>query len=186
MCGNRHDHNLDRCDARRQDKAVVIAMDHDDRPDRAGRQAPGCLVDIGQLIVFVRELDTEGLGKAIAKIMAGGGLQGFAVMHHRFDGIGRNSTGKFLFVGLLSADDRNRQIVTVEGGISFEHAQGFFLGFLRCGMGRVPFLPVELGRAQERTGGLLPADNRHPLVVKLGQVTPGLDHIGIMVAKQGF
>ena len=48
------------------------------------------------------------------------------------------------------------------------------------------FLPEELGRAEEGTGGLLPADNRAPLVVDLWQVPIGLDNGGIEIAEEGL
>ena len=45
-------------------------------------------------------------------------------------------------------------------------------------------LPQELSGTQERTGGLLPANNGTPLVVYLRQVTVGLDEIFVKITEQ--
>ena len=45
-------------------------------------------MNILQFIFFIRILDSERLGETVAKIMACSGLQGFSVMHQRFNGIG--------------------------------------------------------------------------------------------------
>ena len=47
-------------------------------------------------------------------------------------------------------------------------------------------LPQELYGAQERAGGLLPADNGAPLVIVLRQVAVGLHDLLIQFAEQGF
>ena len=50
----------------------------------------------------------------------------------------------------------------------------------------VPFLPEELGRAQERPRHLLPADDVGPLVDEDGQVAPRLDPLRVHRADDGF
>ena len=67
-----------------------------------------------------------------------------------------------------------------------EHPQRFFV---RLGLGlvrRVPLLPEELRRPQERTRDLLPADDVGPLVDEDGQVAPRLDPLGVHRPDDGF
>ena len=137
-------------------------------------------------IVPALEGNVERLCKAIPEIVAGAGLKGLAVVHHGLYGISGHGAGEFFLVGLAPFDDGHGKIVFTEVGVNPKHLLRFRLGFL-CGfMHRVAFLPVELHRTQERARGFLPADDGAPLVVKLRQVAPGLDHLGVMVAEQRF
>ena len=53
----------------------------------------------------------------------------------------------------------------------------FFLRFLLRRMGGVPFLPEELGRAQEQPGAHLPADDVAPLIDEQRQIAIALDPV---------
>ena len=54
-----------------------------------------------------------------------------------------------------------------------------FHGFVRGGVGGVPFLPEELGRAQEQPRAHLPADDVGPLVDQDRQVAIRLHPLGV-------
>ena len=53
---DRHNHDLVRGEARRQPETVIIPMNHDRRPDEAGRKTPGCCVWDLQLPIPIDEL----------------------------------------------------------------------------------------------------------------------------------
>ena len=54
--------------------------------------------------------DLAGFGKILPEKMRRAGLQGFAVLHHRFQAIGRNSPGKALGGRFFAANDGHREI----------------------------------------------------------------------------
>ena len=66
---DRDDHHLDRRDPRRQDQAGVVAVDHDERADHAGRDAPARRPDVLALAVHVLEGDVERLGEVLAEVV---------------------------------------------------------------------------------------------------------------------
>ena len=141
---------------------------------------------VAELIVLIGELHAEGSREAVAEVVAGTGLQCLAVMHQRFNGIGRFRAGKFLLIGLLALDDRDREDVAAEIRVDVQHHFGAF-SRLFCGrVDGMAFLPPEFGRAQERTGRLLPADHGAPLVVKLRQVAVGFHRVAEQFAEQRF
>ena len=107
--------------------------------------------------------------------MRGARLERLAILHHRLDRIGRDRPGEALILGLLAGDHRHRHAFLGEAAIDFEHLHRLFARFLHAGMGGVPFLPEELGGAQEHAGAHLPADDVRPLVDQHRQVAPRLD-----------
>ena len=139
-----------------------------------------------QLVFAVGELNTERFGKAVAEIVAGTALQRFAVVHHRFDGVGGFGTGEFFFIGFAALDHRDRQRLLTEISIYIQHPLGFFHRVLGGFVHGVTFLPVKLHRAQEGAGGFFPPHHRAPLVVQLGQVAIRMDDLGVVVAKHRF
>ena len=114
---DRNDHHLNRCDSRWQHEAVVIAVYHDDAADQTGAHAPGGLVYVLQLVLFIRVLDFKGFCKSIAKVMARSGLKRLAVVHQCLDRVGSFCSGEFLLVGLLAADNRHGQDFLTEIGV---------------------------------------------------------------------
>src|SRR3546814_2460260 len=59
--------------------------------------------------VLVLEADIRGLGETGAQIVRRPRLQRLAVLHHRFDRIGRDGAGKTLILGLFAGDHGQRQ-----------------------------------------------------------------------------
>ncbi|MPM40584.1 hypothetical protein SDC9_87228 [bioreactor metagenome] len=186
VLGDGNHHHLHRGDAGRHNQAAVVPVGHDNAADDAGGQAPGGLVGILGLIVLVGAGNVKGPGEAVAKVVAGAGLKGLAVVHHALDGIGGLGPGELLLVGLAAPDDGHGQHVFAEGSVNLQHAFGFLNGLLRRGVHGVALLPEELPVAQEGAGGLFPPEHRAPLVVELGQVPPGVDDFGVMLAEQGL
>ena len=139
-----------------------------------------------ELVVLAGVGDAEALGKTIAEVVGSTALECDAVVHHWLNGVGRFRAGKFFLLGLLTDDRRNRECLGVEIAVDVQHTQGLLLRFFRSGVHGVTFLPEKFGGAQEGTGGLFPADDRAPLIVKLGQVAVGIDDLLVMLAEQGL
>src|SRR5262249_58311590 len=59
---DRHDHDLVRGQPRWQHEPLVITVDHDDRADEPGGQAPRRRPAVLELVTLVEALDVEGLG----------------------------------------------------------------------------------------------------------------------------
>ena len=186
MLCNRQNHNLYGRYLGRQNQAVVVAVGHDDTADQTGGNAPGGFVGIGALVVLVGEFNAECLGKAVAEIVGGAGLQCLTVMHHALDGIGRFRAIELLLVGLLTPGDRHCQHILAEVRIDIEHGLGECLGLLGSGMDGVTLLPQEFPVAQEGAGGFLPAQHAAPLVVLHGQISVRLQHICKVFTEERF
>ena len=186
MACHRDDHQLGGRNARRKNKALIVAVGHDDRADQTGGHAPRGLLHILKGVVLVRVLHVECLGKAVAEVMARAGLQRLAVVHHGLDGVGLFRTGETLLLGLFALEHRDGEILFAELRIDVQHAQGLLHRLLGGGVDGVALLPPELTAAQEWTSGLFPAHDRAPLVVQLGQVAPGTDDLCVMLAEQGL
>ena len=73
-----------------------------------------------------------------------------------------------------------------EVGVDVEHAGDFLAGLGLVGVGRVPFLPEELGGAQEEAGPHLPAADVGPLVDEEGQIAVALDPVAVLVPDDGL
>ena len=65
------------------------------------------------------------LCKAVAKIVAGTGLQSLAVVHHGLNGVSGLRTGEFFLIGLASLNYRDGKVVFTEVGVNLEHLLGF-------------------------------------------------------------
>ena len=105
------------------------------------------------------------------------------VLHQALDGVGCLGARKLFLFGLLSGDDRNGKDVFKEVGIAFELLLGLMDCLLGSLMNRMPLLPPELSRTQERTGRLLPADDGAPLVIEHRKLAVGLQHSRPVVAE---
>ena len=186
VCCNRDNNQLEGSDLRRQYQTLVVAVGHDDRTDQTSGYAPRSLIHVLEGVVLVGELHVECACKAVTEVMRRTGLQCLAVVHHCLDGVGILCTCETLLVGLLTLEHRDCQVILAERCVDAQHTHGLLARFLLGCMDGVTLLPPELTRTQERTGGLLPADNRAPLVVQLRQVTPGTDDLGVVLAEQGL
>ncbi|MCY1541019.1 hypothetical protein D9M68_766910 [compost metagenome] len=68
-------------------------------------------------------------------------LQGFSILHQRFDAIGIERTCKAFVGGLLSFYNRYSHPVFSKIGIYIQHLLCFFDRFPGCGMRSMTFLP---------------------------------------------
>ncbi len=114
------------------------------------------------------------LREILAEEVARAGLQRFAVLHHRFDAVRALGAGETLAGRLLALDDGHRHPVLGKVGVDVEHAHRLFDGFLARRMRRMPFLPQELGGAQEQPRAHFPAHDVGPLVDQQRQVAIAL------------
>ena len=131
-------------------------------------------VDVLHRLVARLELDVEHLGEVLTEVVRRAGLQRTTVAHQRFDRIRPLGAGKLLALGLLAVDHRHRELGLGEVLVDAEHLPRFFLGLFRRLVRGVPFLPEELGRAQEQPRHLLPANDVRPLVDQDRQIAPRL------------
>ena len=159
----------------RATQAIIIAMRHDDAANHAGGNTPAG--GMGELLIalFVLIFDPRRLGKTRAQIMRRSGLQGFPILHHRFDAVGCYCTRKTLILRLFASHNGHRQRTFSKGTVHFERAHRFLHGICAVGMGGMPFLPQKLACAQEHTRAHFPADNIGPLVHHQRQITPALN-----------
>ena len=118
--------------------------------------------------------------------MAGAGLESLAVLHHGLDAEGIQRAGEALVGTLVPLEDGHGHVLFGKLGIDLEHAAGLLFGLLAGGVGGVPFLPQEFGRAEEHAGAHLPADHVGPLVAEDGQVAVTLDPVLIGAPDDGL
>ena len=118
--------------------------------------------------------------------MAGAALQGLAVLHHGFDGVGGLGTGELLFIGLTALDNRDGQILLADVCVAVQLLLGLSLSLGSGLVDGVTLLPPELAAAQEGAGGLLPAHDAAPLVVLHGQLAVAVQHTGPVIAEHGL
>ena len=86
---------------------------------------------------------------------------------------------KLLRLGLAPLDHRDREQVRVHSCVQFQDLPDLVLGLFLGAEGRVPLLPEELARADERRRVLeLPPHDVGPLVEPEGQVAPRADPVG--------
>ena len=161
-------------------------MGHDNAADQPGGYAPGGLERIDLLVILVGKFNIKSLGKAVAEVVGGAGLQRLAVMHHAFDGIGRFGAVELFLVGLLAPGHGHGKHILTEVGIHIQHGLGESLGFLRSGVNGVPFLPQKFPVAQERPGSLLPTQDAAPLIILHGKIPVGLKDMGEMLTEKGL
>ena len=169
-----------------ENESVIVAVSHNDRADHTGRNAPGCLVRVLDLIVACGVLDVESLCKTVAEVVSCTALKSNAVVHHGLYGVGLNSTRELLLLGLLTLDYGNSERLLIEIGINVEHTDGLLTRLFFGLVHSVTLLPEELGGAEERTGGLFPTNNVAPLVVELRQVAVGLNDILVVLAEKSL
>ena len=128
----------------------------------------------------------KAFGEPVSEVMAGSGLQSFAVVHQRFDGVGGFRSGKFFLVGFAPFDYRDGQHFLTEIRVDVEHLDGPLLCLLGGGMGGVAFLPQEFPGAEEGTGGLLPSHHGTPLIEHFGKISVGVNFPGVEITEQSL
>ncbi len=138
------------------------------------------------LAVGAQELDVLRVGEILAQKVAGAGLQGLLVLHHRLDGVGVDGAGEALMGRFFTLDHRHGHGAFGELAVDLVHLLGFGDGFLGRGVGGVALLPEELGGAQEQAGAHFPAHDVAPLVDQDRQVAVGLDPAGERGADDGL
>ena len=136
------------------------------------------------LVVRAGEGDVEGLGKAVAEIVAGARLKGLPVVHHALHAVGVLRTGELLLLGLAALGHGHSQVVLAEIGVEVQNPDRLLHSLLCGGVHGVALLPQEFPVAEEGTAGLFPAQDAAPLIVQLGQVPVGVDDIFIVLAEQ--
>src|SRR2546430_111722 len=82
----------------------ALIMAHYQCADETSAHAPACGPGVLYLIVLIGVIDVECLGEILAQVVRCAHLQGAAILHHGFDGIGAQCAGKLLFVGLDALD----------------------------------------------------------------------------------
>ena len=181
-----NDDDLVRRQAGRQYQPPVVAMGHDDGADGTGAHAPTRLVDMFARPVPRLKIDVEGPGEVLPQVVRSAHLQGLAVLHHAFDGVGLQRAGELFGVGFRTVQHRNRHVVFREGSVDVQDAQGLLLGLRRRGVGRVAFLPEKFSRPQEGSRPQFPPEDIGPLVDQQRQVAIGLDPPGVHVRNDGL
>ncbi len=161
-------------------------MGHDQGAHQAGADTPGRRPDVLLLAFLVGELHVEGLGEVLAEEVGRAGLEGLAVLHHRFDGEGVQGASEALVGALVAHDDRQGHHIAGKIGIDVHHLIGLGFGLLGGGVGRVALLPEELRGAQEQARAHLPADDVAPLVAQDGEVAPGRDPVLVGAPDDGL
>ena len=139
-----------------------------------------------QLVVPAGKGHVIGPGELVAKVVAGAGLEGLAVLHHGFDGVGGFGAGELFLLSLAAGDHGDGQSVPAEVHIAVQLLFSLGDGFLSGLMDGVAFLPPEFTAAEEGAGGLFPADDAAPLVVQHGQLTPGVEHMCPVVTEHSL
>ena len=123
MLSNGDDSHLNGCYLRRKDKSVIVSVGHDDSAYHTGRNAPGGLVRIANLVLTVGVGYIKRSCKAVAEIVRGATLKSNAVVHHRLNGVGLHSARKLLLLGLSSRNCGDSQSLAVEVLVALEHTK---------------------------------------------------------------
>ena len=167
-------------DPRRQHRAIVIRVRHDDRADQSRAhppaRRPGQLLGIGTRY----ELDAAGLGEVLAQKVRGSRLDGFAILYHGLDAERLDGAGKALAFALFAGENRQGQVVPRKGLVNAQHASRLFS---RLGLGLVRevcrFLPEEFRGPQKQPGTQFPTHHIRPLIDHERKIAIGLDPLGI-------
>ncbi|MNZ60497.1 hypothetical protein D3C78_785680 [compost metagenome] len=134
-------------------------------------------------IFTVQIFNVKRCRKIGTQIMRSTCLYSTSVLHHRFDRVSINSSGKLLGWCFLTHYNRNRQIIFYKITVDFKHTHRFFACFLLIFMGCMSFLPQEFAGAKERQGTLFPTNNVSPLIDQHRQITIGLNPFFVHMAN---
>ena len=175
---DRNDHHMRRRESWWQHHAVIIGVGHDHAADETCRHAPRRCPCKRNRAVGIAELDVARLREVLSEEVRRARLQRFAILHHRFDAIGRDRAGESLALGLLAFDDGHRHPVLCEISVNLEHFHGFHHGLFGSGVRGVSFLPQEFRGAQEQTRAHFPAHHVGPLIDEQRQIAVALHPLG--------
>ena len=165
---------MGRRDARRQNKAVIIAVHHDHRADHPRAHAP-TRRPAEFLFAFARlELNPARARKILSEKMRSAGLDRFAVLHHRFDRQASAPRRETFALRFLAGVNRNGEMIAHKGFVNVEHLLRFCARFGFGLVHGVAFLPEKLGRAQKQARPHFPAHDVGPLIDQDRQVAIGL------------
>ena len=162
--GNRQNHNLCWRDSRRQNQTVVIAVHHDDGSHHSRGHTPARSPAKFLFPFAVLELNTARFGKVLSQEMRSAGLNGFPVLHHRFERQGLDRAGELFAFGFRSGEDRKGEIFAGETFIDSENQSRLRAGLLFGFVNGVALLPQKFGRAQKQTRPHFPSHNVGPLI----------------------
>ncbi len=159
------DHHLDWSDMRRQNQAIVIAVDHDYGANKPSRCSPRGLMRGFKFVFFAKIGNPISFGKAGAKIMGSSGLEGFPIMHQGFDCVGSHRAGKGFMFCLFAFQKWDGKQISAAIIIDIKHPSDIVFGVFPIGKKAMTLLPKEFGTSQKRTGRLFPTDDGTPLIV---------------------
>ena len=118
--------------------------------------------------------------------MRGAGLQGFSVLHHGFNAVSIEGAGEAFGLGLVADDHRHGHELAGELRVHVHHLRRLGHGLVVGGVGRMAFLPQELGGTQEQARAHLPAYDVRPLVAQDRKVAPRLDPVLVGIPDDGL
>ena len=110
-----------RRDARRQNNSIIVAMHHHDRADQARAHSPTRRPAKFLFAFAVLKLDPAGARKILSKKMRGAGLDGFPVLHHRFDRQCLHRAGKTFALGFFADENWNGQMIAHKTFVKIEN-----------------------------------------------------------------
>ena len=161
-------------------------MGHDERAHQSGTHAPTGCPSVFGLVLFVEELYVKGLSEILSQEVACSALQGLAVLHHGFDGVGVQGSGKSFGLALHTLYYGYSHILFSKFGIYSKHLACTFFCFFFGGVGCVAFLPQEFCCAQEQACTHFPSHYVTPLVAQNGQVAVRVDPVLESVPDNSF
>ena len=139
-----------------------------------------------ELVVLRGIGNIKGASKAVAEVVRRSRLKSLAVVHESLDAVGVLGTCELVGGSLYALDNRNRKIALVEVCVNVQHLNSLLACLLRGGVHSVALLPEELTGSEEGTSGLLPTNDRAPLIVELGKVAVGVDNVSVMLAEESL
>ena len=157
-------------DARREHRAVVIRVRHDDGADEPRAYAPGRGPRILVLVLARDELDLARLRKILPEKVRRAGLDRLPILHHRLDAQRLDRAGETLARAFFTCENRQRQPVAREGLIHAQDQHRLLARLLFRLMRSVAFLPEKFRRAQKNARAHFPSDDVRPLVDQNRQV----------------
>lgn len=120
----RHDNDLDASYPRRENKSLVIAVNHDHDTNGPGRQTPGILPDVyfpltNRVVgILYKDIKHIWIGEVGSKAVRGAALNTAAGRgDETFNGGCVKSTGKLLLLGFDTWDDRDREELLIYAAI---------------------------------------------------------------------
>ena len=171
---------------RRKHQTVVVGVRHDEGTHKTCGDTPGVSPYIFRFVVLINESYVEGLCKILAKVVGCTRLKRLAVLHHGFDCVCVECTGKALVGTLHTLDNRHSHIFLGEFGVEVNHLHGTCLRLFSCSMSAMALLPEEFGGAEEHAGTHFPAHHVGPLIAEHGKVAVGMNPVLVGTPDYGL